>query len=388
MNRFLERSWQRGWWPEPSLDPDALEREACRRERVSEIPGRRWREPFRLLLADLQGPAALSPLGRQIANGQLVGLLRARVRAERLIQYQSEVLCRPIRAPVVILGQMRSGTTRMHRLLACDPRFARTRLFESLEPVPFGAGPDRRLLQAVAVQAFLHKANPALRHIHPTAPLKVEEEFGLHSFSFHGAQFEVQWNVPGFSSYVEQADATPAYAEFRTLVQIMGWSRREEAGKTWLLKSPQFTADPDALLRAFPDARLICLHREAEQVVASSASLVWHQRRIHSEQVCKAEIGRQWLRKTGLRADRTRRFLAATSVPRLEVGYDEVSRDWQAAVRRIYAFLELDLPGDVLRRMTRCMASGDHRGHGYTLEEFGLSVADVERTFAAPKQAA
>jgi hypothetical protein len=56
---------------------------------------------------------------------------------------QPEIRDRPIPEPIVILGQMRSGTTRLQRLLACDDRFAHTRLYESLIPAPFGRTPGR-----------------------------------------------------------------------------------------------------------------------------------------------------------------------------------------------------------------------------------------------------
>lgn len=385
LNDLLTRAWARGWWSEPSLESAALEAEACRRERVDSIPGQRWREPFRLLLADLEEHAALSPLGRQIANGQIVGLLRARIRAERLLRERPEILERPVRAPVVVFGPMRSGTTRMQRLVACDPRFAHTRLFESLEPVPYGRGPDRRRLQAAAVQTFLQRANPALTAIHPTGPLQPEEEFGLHSFSFHGAQFEVQWNVPSYAAYIEQTDPGPAYREFRILLQIMGWSRGEDPRKPWLLKSPQFTAEPEALLDAFPDARLICLNRDWAEVVGSSASLVWHQRRVHSTEADKQAIGAEWLGRTKQRTDRSADFRAANShVPQLDISYEETNADWVGTIEPIYRFLGMKLSAHVRARMQRfAERPSSHNHHEYSLAEFGLDPAEVRRAFAA-----
>ena len=47
------------------------------KEGVGRVPGRHWREPFRLLLEELDGSARLSPLGRVIANGQMVLLVLA-----------------------------------------------------------------------------------------------------------------------------------------------------------------------------------------------------------------------------------------------------------------------------------------------------------------------
>lgn len=374
-NRFLRRAWAQGWMPEPTLEAQALVSEACRRERVAEIPGRAWREPFAILLQDLQQRARLSPLGRQIANGQLVTLLRMRARAERLMRRHPEILQRPLRAPVIILGQMRSGTTRLHRLLAQDPQFAHTRHFESLEPVPHRG----RRLRAGAVQLFLEQANPALAAIHPTAPLEPEEEFGLHSFSWHGGQFLAQWRLPAFARYQRRRDLTIPYREFAALLRLIGWHRGEDADKPWLLKSPQFMGDLAAVLEQFPDARLLCLERDPVAVVASSASLVWNQRRLHSDASDQAEIGRSWLEHSvhrGRTAEAVRR--ANPQVPQLAIGFDEVTEDWEGAVRRIYAFLDLPLTSAVLARMRRFMLRPSrHLDHRYELAEFGLSAAEV-----------
>jgi hypothetical protein len=380
-NRFLSKAWAKGWWPAPVLDGPALVAAACRREGVAAIPGRHWQEPFERLLHDLRNEARLNPLGRQIANGQMVTLLRLRIRAERLLREHREIMKRPLTAPVIILGHMRSGTTRLHRLLAQDHRFAHTRLFESLEPVPRRG----RRARAAAVQHFLELANPALAAVHPTRPLEPEEEFGLHSFSFHGAQFEAQWHVPGFAAFARERAGTVPYGEFAALLRMVGWGRDDDPAKPWLLKSPQFTGELQPLMRQFPDARLLCLSRDPAAVVGSSASLVWHQRRIHSDSVDPQAIGAEWLDKTLWRE----RQLAAVlrdhrHVPQLPVDFDEVSADWEAAVRRIYAFLDMSLTGPVLRRMRRLMAQPPrHQGHRYRLEDFGLTAAGVREAFRA-----
>lgn len=374
-NQLLSRAWAQGWWPEPTLDPRVLEAEACRREGADTIPGKEWREAFELLVRDLKQSAGLSPLGRQIANGQLVTLLRMRVRAERLLRRHPEIAERPLQAPVIILGHMRSGTTRLHRLLAQDLHFAHTRQFESLEPVPHAG----RRMRAGAVQMFLERLNPAVAAIHPTHPLEPEEEFGLHSYSWHGAQALAQWRVPEFAAFQRRRDPARLYREFATLLRLIGWSRREDAGKPWLLKSPQFMGDLGGLLDQFPDARLLCLERDPVAVVGSSASLVWNQRRLHGERVDAAEIGREWLGHT-IHRERTSRAVrrAYPQVLQLQVDFDEVTKDWEGAVRRIYAFLDRPLTSLALARMRRFMLRPSrHLEHRYRLEEYGLSAAQV-----------
>lgn len=377
-NRGLSGLWRTRLLPRPPMDPAALEATALK-GRPAEAFGeaREWRTPFRLLVESLRDEAALNPLGLSMAHGQIVGALRARIQAVELWRAHPEILDRPIPAPVVILGPMRSGTTRLHRLLACDPRFAHTRLFESLSPVPVRG----RVLKARASLAAIRRFNPALSAIHPMAVHDAEEEFGLFSFSFGSAQFEAQWRVPRFTGWWESADARPLYREFRALLQTIGWARGEAAERPWLLKAPQFMQDLPALLQTFPDARLICLERPLDAVVASSASLVWHQMRIQSDTVDPAWIGREWLRKTLLRietAAAARR--ARPDVPQLDLSYEAMDRDWRGEIARIYDFLGEELIPEVETRMGAYLAGArGHLGHCYSLEQFGLSRAQVLR---------
>ena len=377
--------WRSGLAPRPRLDAGALEAAALRSAPRSTLgPDDEWRAPFELLLRSLREEADLNPLGLTMAHGQIVMMLRARMRGAALWQAHPEIVERPIRAPIGILGQMRSGTTRLQRLLASDDRFAHTRLHESLIPAPLGRAPGRRdgrRWRARAGLALLRRLNPEIGRIHPTAPSAAEEEFGLYSFAFGSAQYEAQWRVPAFSRWWEDADPRPLYREFRALLQTNGWFRGEPVERPLILKAPQFLQDLPALLDAFPDARLLVLERDLDAVIASSASLVWNQMRVQSDRAEKAWIGREWLRKTMLRRDRARAALdSRPDLPRLHVPFEAMNRDWRQEIGRIYGFLGLDLPAEAERRMAAYVAGATaHVGHRYDLAQFGLSSLEVER---------
>jgi len=374
-NRALAAAWRSGLLPRPRLEADALEAAALRAAPPSALGAERWwREPFGRLLDALRDEARLNPLGEAMAHGQIVMTLRARMRAAKLWRRRPEIRMRPVAAPIIVLGQMRSGTTRMQRLLACDERFVHTRLDESLIPVP---RPGRRLLARLGLTA-LGMFNPEIARIHPTSPSAPEEEFGLLSFSFGSALFEAQWRVPAFARWWEAADTRPLYREFRALLQTAGWANRDAPDRPRLLKVPQFMQDLESVLDTFPDARLIRLHREPQAVVASSASLVWHQMRVQSDAADRAWIGREWLRKTRLREQRAEAALAARpDVPVVQVEYEAMNRDWSAEMERIYDFLGLELTPPVHARMAAYLRSArSHLGHRYSLAEFGLTERD------------
>ncbi|MCJ7420578.1 sulfotransferase family protein [Sphingomicrobium astaxanthinifaciens] len=378
LDRLLCTLWRQGVTPRPSLAPGALIDHATRAEGRAPAPGD-WEERLAILTRSLAGEARLSPLGRAIAFGQIVRKLRCRIRAEAQWARDPAILSRPVTRPLVIVGQMRSGTTRLHRLLAQDPGFAHTRAYETMIPVPTGGPLETRPLTATANLLFLRALNPLLAAVHPTGPFQAEEEFGFHAMSIFGAQFEGQWQVGAFARHCENCDRAPVYAEFRRTLQTIATVRDEPPGKPWVLKAPQFTQDLDALHAAFPDARFLFLHRDLAQVVGSSASLAYQQARVQSRHVDPHAIGAEWLRKTRLRYERVHDFrVRHPGLEALDICFDEVGRDWRGQMHRLYDFLGRPLEPKVEAAMAAFLGkSKAHRKHRYDLEDFGLSQAAV-----------
>lgn len=370
--------------PAVTLDPQEIEAFVLKRTGAARIGGDHWRHWCQLLAEELQRSAALNPLGRIIANGQLVGLLTARVRAERLLARYPEIHDQPLARPVIVMGPMRSGSTRVQRLLACDPRFAWTRLHESLFPVPCGRVDRRRVVAAAAVHRLLRALNPAVQRIHPSGPMQPDEEFGHLSFSMTSAQAAVQWHVPGLVAAEQRRDWAPVVAELKLLLRLNAWARGGTGGQRQLLKCPAYGDMADALFDAFPDASVIHLSRDPVKVVASSASLVFEQRRIHSDAADRRAIGPEWFARTLERQraqDRARD--RHRNVAAYDLHYDHVSKDWQGAMHRVYRFLEEPLTADAMRAMERYLGGArDHEGHRYDPLDFGLDEDAVRRAFS------
>jgi hypothetical protein len=369
--------------PAVTLDPDEIEAFVLKRTGAARIGGEHWRPWFHLLAEELEQSAALSPLGRVIANGQLVGLLTARVRAERLLARHPEIHGQPLARPVIVMGPMRSGSTRVQRLLACDPRFAWTRLHESLFPVPSGRRDRKRVMAAAAVHRLLRTLNPAVQRIHPSGAMQPDEEFGHLSFAMTSAQAAVQWHVPGLVAAERKRDWAPVVAELKMLLRLNAWARGGTQGQRWLLKCPAYGDMADALFEAFPDASVIHLGRDPVKVVASSASLVLEQRRIHSDAADPQAIGHEWFGRTleRQRAQDTART-RHRNVAAFDLHYDEVSSDWRSAMHRVYRFVGEPLTVGAMQAMERYLeGSKEHEGHRYDPRDFGLDEAEVRLAF-------
>ena len=382
INRLLARSWEAGLLPTPSLSPADLAAAAVRQAGHDEFGPDHWRPALDMLCASLEGEAALNPFGRTVAHGQIVAALRTRLRAQALWRRHPEILDVPITAPIIVLGQMRSGTTRLQRLLACDPRLDHTRFFESSHPLPQRG---RRLRAAAGLQAMA-AINPGFAAIHPTRADAPDEEIGLLGPGLISSHFEVQWRVPSYARWCEAADTTAAYAEFRAMLQTLRWLRRDRSDRPWVLKVPQFTQDLPALLASFPDARLLCLERDAHDVVASAASLVHNQMRLQSDAADPHWIGREWLHKVAHRDAVVAQTLAARRhVPIHRVDYGRMDDDWLAEMGRIYRFLGLRLTGTVAAAMGTYLdrSQRTRRRHDYRAADFGLGTVRTGERRAA-----
>lgn len=348
-----------------------------------------WFErPLEVLLDAIREEARLNAAGEFAAAKQFHHILRDRLLAQMWFARHPEILARPMKRPVVIVGPMRSGTTRLQRLLASDQRFNFLRSYETISPVPrpgfeevlAGRTQDFRPVLAGRIMKVARLANPRTLSIHPTGPYQPEEELGLLAASAWGMKHEAQWQVPGYGRWCEGEDATRAYRHMADLLRLVGWSQQASSLRPWILKTPQHMLDLPALLKVFPDARLIFTHRDPRAVVGSAASLAWNQTIIYSDHVDSRAIGREWLRKTELQIARMR--AARQDVPadsRIDVQYEDMERDWRGTMARIYRFLDLDIEPalPMMEAYADAAQASKRRVHQYSLEQFGLTGEDV-----------
>ena len=261
-----------------SLDADEM-MEAVRRETgLSDFGDPRFLEPYNLLCQSLNAEADLNPVGRLLTRVSMLRLLRHRLWAEALIKKHPEILEREIKAPVVIVGLARSGTTRLHRLLAADPGFVHLKSWETVNPVPwpdsYGAERDPRITSIEkALKAVLYMS-PQMASVHPLGAHEVEEEVGLIQHAFSSQLFEMMAYVPSFADYLMKHDQTYAYEYMVRLMKIVSWWRGDD-DRPWVMKTPQHMQDLDSLMKVFPDARLICSHRDPIKAVGSVSSMGW-----------------------------------------------------------------------------------------------------------------
>ena len=343
-------------------------------------------ENLRRLLHGLETEAELNPLGRLLARQSLVRLLKHRLLAEDLWQRHPEILARRLAPPLIVVGLARSGTTRLHRLLACDPALHSIKAWESVNPVPlpesFGAVRDPRMTSIEQALKVVLWMSPQIESVHPLGAHEVEEEVGLIQHAFSSQLFEVMNKVPSFGAWLAENDQTHAYAYMVRLLKTIAWFRGTPEDAVWVLKTPQHMQDLDALVNVFPDARYLFIHRDPQKSVGSACSMVWNGIVRDTDHVDPHWIGREWLGKTEAMLKKTLRVRERIpAAQQLDVLYEDMNRDIFGVMQRICDWRGVPFTDSTRRGMEAWLAANaqhKHGAHHYTLEDFGLNSAGVE----------
>lgn len=377
---FLGKAWRKGWLPEPSLDPHELWALAAKplgdRAVDAEHAGRSVEDvaDFRLRLEKLTDAATteadLNPLGRAMAHGQLVRVVRNRLKLGAAWLDDPALPQTPLAPPIIIIGHMRSGTTRIHKLFAADPAHSHTRYCDAWHPAPGNL--TLRRVKGSTELAMLEWLNPWMQVIHPMASAEVEEELAWLAAALNHSIYESQWHIPSYSAWSEARDPAPVYRELARMLRTDA-TLRAIASKPRVMKAPQFSEDLATLLAQFPDARLVIAQREQDAVLKSAVSLAANQMAIQSDSCSLEAIEARWHHKITLREQRIAAALKDWNGPLVRLQFEALNADWESEVRRAYAELELTLTPAALALMRSQMTAsqkGAHREHSAQLKQF------------------
>lgn len=375
-DRAMAASW-RGPNQRPPLEPEFLWRKgSAGHSPEDEKFGREaadvadYRERLAAICEALNGEARLNALGHASAYGQLKAAIRTRHRLGRLWREQPALLETPLAPPIIVVGQMRSGTTRMHRLLAADPAHSATRMCNTVEPVP--RRPDTRPLRCAAGLTLARWVNPWLDTLHPFGATRPDEEIGWLSWSLNPCAFEAQWRIPSFVGFSETRDAAPVYREFARILRTDAATMRN-AAMPRVLKCPQYAEDLPALLAQFPDARVVVTRRDSDEVLASSMSVVASQMAYQSDHASLEWIEAEWRRKLALRQARMDEAVAGFTGPIAQVEYAALDGDWESAIDCVYRDLGMPLTAAALSAMRgeqRRATTAPHHHHRAQMRQF------------------
>ncbi|BAM89014.1 conserved hypothetical protein [Bradyrhizobium oligotrophicum S58] len=340
-------------------------------------------EGIRCLARSIARDPSYDDLGRYMASHYIYGWVERYVRFEQDLADFPEIVDVPIARPLFLVGFGRTGSTFLHHLLALDPRARAPRLWELQEPSPPPRPEtyetDPRIGRLRSQSEFRSAVMPDLHKIHEFA-VQAPEECQL--MMWHGPQHMIlglrspdywQW-FRGLSP--SQLDVL--CAGYRRQVQHLQLFHR---GGHWVSKSLAHAHFLPVLFKSFPDARIVRLHRDPCQIIPALASLIAQLQIAYTPRIDFPDLGQRMLElfeqsMAGMmQADeeaRSDRFV--------DVVFDDLIKDPIATVRAVYAKFGYDCTAEfenLMRRHLKTDSISRRFKHVYTLEQFGLSRAQV-----------
>ena len=306
----------------------------------------------------------------------------------------------PLNKPLFILGNLRSGSTFLHRLLSRD-----TGTFTSLTTWDIYLTPSvtqKKLTQFVAqidnkfLGGVLHRALFAFDRatlgkfkIHPISFFQPEEDENIHLHIWDG--FFVTFLFPfmdEFPNYQHFDEAlAPAHkrrimAFYKSMLQRHMYATGK---KYYVAKAPAFSAKIESLLEFFPDARIIYLARNPLDMLPSTVSWINYARRqftdpgegyLYLDEI--VDFTQHWYRYP-------LQYLDAHPSPRhLILNYDDLVQRPERVIRGFYEqFGYPDKPGleQIIDQAVKETLSF-HSDHSYSYEEMGFTREQIVQLYA------
>jgi hypothetical protein len=375
-------------WLEPSAE--AWWEEARAKEPLAGDPSPEAVAALDALVGSINEDAALNAMGRFSARDDSVRLARTHLRVEQALRAAPQIRDVEIPRPIFIVGWPRTGSTALHTLLGEDPRSRTIPYWESFDPVPPSAGPDRRAESLERMLSQLERFAPDYHAIHPMAAEMTEECVALFMNHFRTLQFDFQYRVPGYVAWLLEQDPQVAYRAYQRSLQLIYQHR--PVGDRFLLKDPTHLVHLETVLALWPDAKIVFTHRDPVPALSSLCSLHAHTRAIFSDDVDPIAIGRELLEGHWPRALDAALALRERLAPGqcVDVRHPDLLRDPLGTVERVYAALGEPALDDAARaRMRRFLAEEDAKPrstHEHSPEAFGLRESAIHERFRAYRE--
>jgi hypothetical protein len=370
------------------LDEASLLAAAVEATGLEDWGGLEWRDPFRLLLSDLNTVADLNLVGRLMARAEIVRSLIARLRIAKAYKDFPQIESEKIEEPVIIAGWGRSGTSILHELFAVDPYWRVPLTWELLYPAPppeaATRADDPRIALAEADQTFWNRITPEWKTIHDNRALEPNEDHTGTVHEFVSPTWTGPHQVPNYEAwYWLEADQGQLYRFHRRLLKVL----QLRAPGRWLLKGPAHTMTLPALFAEYPDARIVTLHRDPLKVMPSLVSMTATLRWQRSDNVDYDAVLNAMAHVHPLALHNMIEQRDGGVVPNdrfFDINYRDLMADATGTIGQVYDWLGVPFTDEVRDGIAAYLANrpkGKHGAHEYTFDDLGLDKDTVRAGF-------
>lgn len=369
-----------------NLNIDSLLSEAIAATKLDDFGNNSFFEGLQVLINSCNNEAQLNNTGFKIAHGIISQCLINRLQVQDWITRHPEILNEKIEKPLIITGLPRTGSTFLQTLLSIDPANRGLHEWEANRPCPppelVYSVTDPRI-QAMHKQIQMTELiKPGLQAIHPMDAGGFAQCIVLLSNEFKSVHFTIMMWAPTYDEWYYSCDMNSAYAYHKILLQLLQWRLPNEG---WVLKNPPHLPWLDSLTDQYPDAQIIFTHRDPLKVIASSSSLVSAVYSLGSDQIDNKKIAAHYSKVLAMEMDKAMELRDRLNPDAFyDVQFMDLIVDPIGTVKRIYEYFGRKVsPGHEKRMQVwiRDNPPGKRGRHHYSVEDFGLDLAEVRKRF-------
>jgi hypothetical protein len=373
------------------LSVDALLEDARASSGLSDYGSMDFVEGLEVLVHAINTEAQLTPENEARYRLELLRLLENRLRMQRDLRAHPEILDEEILPPVFITSLPRTGSTKLHRMLAATGDFHSMKFWQAYHFAPFGPVlpdvPDPRIEAADRYLTWLKQRAPLFAAGHPMYTDETEEEQILLNASFRSLYEHAAYlKVPSYIQWVLSQDPCRMFEDERRILQYLQWQHFRGRRRRWILKTPCLLGTESVLATVFPGMDFIVTHRHPLLVMPSTAALFCGILQAFNETIDKRMAGAVMMANFGETIKRHLEWRASYPPQKvIDVRFEDIVSHEFELLGRIYDFLGIPLT-DAARSNVREWLSMDagrrEPSPKFTLDEFGLDASTVNQVFS------
>ena len=284
--------------------------------------------------------------------------------------------------PIFVTGLPRSGTTYLFNLLALDNNHRSPKYWEIMSPLPLAKSSfniKKREWKVNAELKFARTIIPKLRHMHHIRAQTPEECELLATINVRSFVYMCMADVPEYVEYLKDCSFESVFKWHKKFFQVLELTGRP---KRWLLKDPSHIGHIPEILKTYPNAKFINIHRSPMESIASFCSLTKNIRSAFSKNVDPKQIGGVildfWQHSLNKGIAEKQKL---TNEQIVDVSYSQFVANPLSTVKNIYTQLGLSIDIDTENKMEQYIInqrSIKKQKHSYSLEEYGLSKDKID----------
>lgn len=345
-------------------------------------------EPLGVLVAGLNEEAQISETRRPMLEARLLRLLKNRLYMAKDLTAHPEIRDIDLGSPVIIGSLPRSGSTKLHRMLAAGGDFQYLTLWKvhhfSRIPDAVDGGVEQRIADTRQYEKWVYETSPAMLSGHPQFTDEAEEDQFLMEATFRHPIVFGMFASLRYAQWIMQADMRPTFDYYLLQLRYQQW--QFGGGRPWLVKTPNHLGSEALLSSIYRQPRFIFPHRDPVQCIPSVTAMTMAYRRLYSDYDSSAQLAAGAM---GLFQQVTQIHMdwreTNPQAPVLDLAFREITEDGIAAARRVYDFLGMELSPRAETAMRTWQDDNSLQKHGrntYSAAAIGTTDANIREHFA------